>query len=433
MSRKTRNDREHSRSRGADRRSFLKASAATLGAAALVGRLPAEVRAGKEKRRRRMNPVLVTLFLRGGADALSLVAPTGDTVHYPALRGSAAIPPPGSGLPGEGLAMDATFSMHPLLAGLHAGYAATGSTFAVIHAVGAVPYDRSHFESQDLFETGGLTGQFSDGWINRHLVATASPSDPPVRALALRSSLPRILAGGYPTYAVKSIADLSFLATQPDIRSTLEPIVDLTPTGGMPTARQTMYQSMSDTFDLIDHFAGIDPSAYVPANGATYPQTPLGEQLAETAQLIKANLGLEFIHVDMGGWDHHNDLVNELSTYVPMLDQALSAFLQDMGALMSDVVVLVMSEFGREAALNGSQGADHGVGGVMFAIGGAVQGGQVHGAWPGLAPGALEAGRFLAPANDFRDVCLEILEDHMGGTLPASVFPGHAYSPLGLI
>ena len=102
-------------------------------------------------------------------------------------------------------------------------------------------------------------------------------------------------------------------------------------------------------------------------------------------------------------------------------------------SLMSEVVIIVMSEFGRTVAVNGSQGTDHGVGGAMMVIGGAAQGGQVHGIWPGLAPSALVGNaRYLAPSNDFRDVILEVLQSHVGGTDAAAVFPGHTPGTLGI-
>jgi uncharacterized protein (DUF1501 family) len=186
------------------------------------------------------------------------------------------------------------------------------------------------------------------------------------------------------------------------------------------------------SFDLIDHFAGLDPANYVPANGAVYPTTSLGRSLREAAELIKAGLGVEFIAVDQGGWDHHSALLTRIPTYATDLDQAITALFTDLGALGDHVVVVTMSEFGREVRENGSGGTDHGVGGAMIVAGGGVSGGQVHGSWPGLAANALADGRFLAPSNDFRDVLLEILERHMGGTAQYDVFPGHGYAPLGI-
>lgn len=425
-------DDQGRRSAGPDRRDFLKAGALATGAAAFANPLAAASPAAPAPAPRRgTGKTTVVLFQRGGADQLNLFAPTGD-VNYRVHRPTIGVDAPGSSGPVEGLAMDPMFAMHPSMPGLHAAYSAPGSTLAVVHAVGQLPYNRSHFESQDLFETGYFTNAHADGWINRHLQATATPQDPPVRALALRGSLPRILAGAYPTFAVATTADFAFFG-QADVRAFLELITDYTPTAAMSAQRQLAYRSAIDAFDLVDHFSVLAPATYVPANGAVYPNTSLGRAMKQAAELIKANLGVEFIAVDQNGWDHHSSLVTRIATYAADYDASITAFLTDLGAAMADVVLVTMSEFGREVRQNGSLGTDHGAGGAMVIAGGPVRGGTMHGNWPGLAPGALQDGRFLAPVNDFRNVLLEVLQDHMGGTDPALVFPGHVYSPIGVI
>ena len=217
------------------------------------------------------------------------------------------------------------------------------------------------------------------------------------------------------------------------MRLILEAIVDSTVTAGMTAAQQVAYDSGQRTFDLIDHFAVLDPLNYVPANGAQYPAGALGKALREVAEVIKAGLGVEFFAVDHGGWDHHHNLLSSIAPLATELSAAITAFFVDLGVLGDDVVLVTMSEFGREARENGSSGTDHGVGGAMLVCGGAVLGGQVHGVWPGLAPAALQDGRFLLPANDYRDVLREILVTHMGGTDPAVVFPGRVYQPIGVL
>ncbi len=415
---------------GSDRRTFLKSGALATGAFALGGPLAARARLSSG-RAGTAGRVTVVLFQRGGADHLNLYAPTGDP-NYALLRPTIGIVAPGQPGAVVGLLMNATFSMHPALAGVHARYTAPGSTFGIVHAVGYQPYNRSHFESQDLYETTLQAGFAAEGWINRHLQATAAPGDAPVRGLALTGALPRSMVGAYPCFAVGSTKDLAFLGL-PDSRLFLEAITDSTPTAGMPAPQQLAYQSGIDSFDLIDLFAGLDPVNYVPANGAVYPTGALGASLREVAEVIKQNLGVEFFAVDQGGWDHLAGLVARIATYATDLNQAVTAFFTDLGAAGVDVVLVTMSEFGREAGENGSGGADHGVGGAMLVAGGAVHGGQVHGVWPGLATAALESGRFLAPSNDFRDVLREILDQHMGGTDPALVFPNHTFTPIGVI
>jgi len=297
-----------------------------------------------------------------------------------------------------------------------------------VHAVGYQPYNRSHFVSQDLYETALQPQSPGDGWINRHLQVTASPQDPPVRGLALRGSLPRSMLGLYPCYAVASTRDFAFLG-DPDTRQFVEAITELTPTAGMAAQRTLAYQSGIDAFALLDHFAGLDPLNYVPANGAVYPNSTLGRAMREAAEVIKGNLGVEFIAVDANGWDHHSNLVARIAVNAADVDASTSAFFTDLGTLASDVVLVTMSEFGREIGENGSGGTDHGAGGAMLLRGGAVHGGLVHGLWPGLLAG----GRFLVPSNDYRDVLREVLVQHMGGTDPAVVFPGRTYVPVGVL
>ena len=407
------------------RRRFLQASA-LAGAAALTA--PANAMA---LRPRSSAKVTVVLFQRGGTDHLNLYAPTGD-VNYATLRPTIGIAPPGASSGVVGLPMNATFAMHPAMTGVHGQFVAPGSRLAVVQAVGYQPYNRSHFVSQDLYETALQTVAPAEGWINRHLQVTTSPTGAPVRAMALRGTLPRSMLGSYPCYAVASTADLLF-GGDADTRLYLEAVVGSTPTQTMPAPQQLAYQSGRDTFGLLTLFAGLSPATYVPANGAVYPATTLGKALREVAEVIKAGLGVEFFAVDHGGWDHHSNLVASIAPLAQELSQAITAFMTDLGTAATNVVLVTMSEFGRTAAQNGSGGTDHGVGGAMLVCGGAVNGGQVHGVWPGLAPAALQDGRYLAPSNDYRDVLREILVQHMGGTDPAVVFPGRVYQPIGVL
>jgi uncharacterized protein (DUF1501 family) len=189
----------------------------------------------------------------------------------------------------------------------------------------------------------------------------------------------------------------------------------------------------NDAFELIDHFTTINPSNYAPAS--TYPPDELGTQLAEIAEVIKGDLGVQAFFTVSHGWDHHSNLWNNVSYKAISFASGLAAFVADLGPLMNDVVVVVQSEFGREALENASAGVDHGMGGTMFVIGGTSQGGQVHGVWPGVDIGSLSNGRFLAPANDYRDVFSDVLASHFALS-PADldfVFPGHTRTPLGIM
>ncbi|MEY4673639.1 MAG: hypothetical protein RL148_1423 [Planctomycetota bacterium] len=419
------------------RRSFLQSSA-VAGAAALT--VPATARAATSASLP-TGKVVVVVFQRGGADFLNLFAPTADA-NYATLRPTIGLRPPGSPSGTVGLAMDSTFAMHPSMAGIHAAFTAPSSKCAVVHAVGYSPANRSHFVSEALYETSLQVNQL-DGWINRHLQATAGPNQGPVRALAMRGSLPRSMMGAHAAYSVASTRDLVLDGTVDD-KAALRSVIEQTTTAGMDLNRQGAYRSGIEALGLIDLFSTLSPSTYQPANGAVYPTsastgsgtstttTTFGQQLKEIAEVIKAGLGIEFFAVDIGGWDHHYNLPSSIAPLAANLSQGISAFFTDIGALASDVVVVTMSEFGREVRQNGSQGTDHGVGGAMVVWGGNVLGGQVRGVWPGLATSALQDGRFLAARNDYRDVLREVLVSHMGGTDPNFVFPGRTAVPIGL-
>jgi uncharacterized protein (DUF1501 family) len=182
----------------------------------------------------------------------------------------------------------------------------------------------------------------------------------------------------------------------------------------------------------------IQKQAYTPAGGAEYPRSNFGNSLKQIAQLIKSNVGMEMAFADIGGWDHHVNevgqhasegiLANRLADYA----QALSAFWQDMGDRMQDVVVVTMSEFGRTAHENGNRGTDHGHANCMFVMGGDVKGGKVYGKWPGLERDQLYENRDLALTTDFRDVLGELVAKHLGNSQVNGVFPGYTPKFAGL-
>jgi uncharacterized protein (DUF1501 family) len=154
--------------------------------------------------------------------------------------------------------------------------------------------------------------------------------------------------------------------------------------------------------------------------------------MRQVAQLIKSDLGVEIVFVDIGGWDTHVNQGAEqgqLSLRLDELGRALTAFSADLGERMRDVVVLTMSEFGRTVRENGTSGTDHGHGTAMLVMGGGVKGGRVAGRWPGLDVQSRFEGRDLAVTTDFRDLFAEVLTRHLGPVDLAAVFPGHSAAP----
>ena len=179
---------------------------------------------------------------------------------------------------------------------------------------------------------------------------------------------------------------------------------------------------------------GVDFDAYLPENGAVYPNTTFGTRLRNSAALIKAATGVEVITLDVDGWDLHANMGPVSGAMARLLDElssAFEAFYLDMLGYLNDYVLVCVSEFGRHAAENGSAGTDHGHGNAMFLMGGGVNGGQVYGTWPGLRFVDLDQGD-LAITTDYRDILGEMLLDRMGFTNLAAVFPQHTFTDYGV-
>ena len=187
-------------------------------------------------------------------------------------------------------------------------------------------------------------------------------------------------------------------------------------------------------FDTIETLQSLDALNYLPGNGAVYPDNEFGMGLQQTAQLIKAGVGLEVSCVDLGGWDTHENqgtIGGAFNLLLSTLAQGLNAFYTDLQSHMNGITVVTMSEFGRRVAENGSGGTDHGHGNMMLLMGGGVIGGQVFSDWPTLASNALDDGD-LAITTDYRDVLAEVVGTRLGNPELDEVFPNHNISPLGL-
>ncbi len=365
--------------------------------------------------------VLVCLFQRGAADALNMVVPFGDAEYY-RLRPNIGIARPTRGAgPAGALDLDGFFGLHPALAPLHALY--SRGLLAPIHAVGSPSSTRSHFDAQDYMESGTPDVKGTrDGWLNRYLATcgTCEAGHPePFRAVAMTPQTPRILQGPSPAVAMTSI-DAFTVRSAGGVTERLEALYR---TG----SADLVHSTGAETFDAVKRLREANPSRYTPANGAEYPRSEFGQRLRQVAQLIKSDVGLEIAFADIGGWDTHVNqgaAAGQLANRFTDFGASISAFVTDLGDRMDDVLVLTMSEFGRMARQNGNGGTDHGHAGAMFAIGGGVAGGRVHGKWPGLAREQLYEGRDLALTTDFRTVFSEAVTKHLGANETAGLFPG---------
>lgn len=421
------------------RRYFLKTSGALAvycGVAPLdlLGATGAAVKAGPVTH----GKTLVVIFLRGGIDGLNMVIPFADP-HYAKLRPSLRIAAPGET---DGcLDLDGAFGLHPRMKALdpmiRSGY------FAAAQAVGYAKNTRSHFEEQDVWETGVIGNTVgSDGWLNRHLLT--SEGHGPVRAVALGNALPRILRGEAAAYAVRGLSDLAMPAAggeEAAVAAALEHAYQCDPGKHAGGARDLVAQAGATTLEGVRLIQKVADQPYKPA--AEYPRGGLANQLRVAARLIKSNIGLEVVEIDYGGWDTHNrqgaGIGGGFGNRAQALGDALAAFCKDLGDKIDDTLVLTLSDFGRTAAENGTAGTDHGWANAMLALGGpvATAGGhekrKVVGTWPGLAEDQLYQKRDLLHTTDFRDVLAEVVKTHLGNPHLETILPHHAFKPVGLV
>jgi uncharacterized protein (DUF1501 family) len=364
----------------------------------------------------------VVLFQRGAADGLNIVVPFGEPNYY-RLRPTIAIPQPRRGGTDAAIDLDGFFGLHPSLAPLEPLF--RQNQLAIVHAAGSPDPTRSHFDAQDFMESGtpGVKAT-EDGWLNRALEVAPEENASPFRAVAMGANLPRMLHGSASAIALPDLKQFKVMPQTAGMGAAVE--------GGFEamyaqTVDHALHGTGTETFEAIDMLRKVDPSKYAPENGAQYPTSRLGQNLQQIGQLLKANIGVEVLFVDCGGWDNHvneGGVQGQLSNLLKDLGQGLGAFHQDMGDRMQDVVVVTISEFGRTAKENGNRGTDHGHANCMFVMGGDVKGGRVYGNWPGLADHQLNEGRDLALTTDFRSALSEVLVKHVGVTDLKAVFPG---------
>ena len=407
------------------RRRFLGLSGTALAAASLPAWLPRVAYAASATSGR---DVLVSIFLRGGADGLSLCVPHGDPGYY-ALRPNLAIPRPGSGA-GAARDLDGFFGLAPAMAPLLEAYDDRALLF--VQACGSIDPTRSHFNAMYFMEVGQPSPPASlfTGWLGRHL-ATVSPATPgtTLRGVGLGYGLQRSLVGGPATVPVRDIAALAFEGDSSSL-SARRVALDALYAG----TAEPLKSAAAGTAHTIDLLARVGLDNYQPSGGATYPDNDFGYALKSTAALIRAEVGVEAVAVDYGGWDTHEEqgpLDGGMAELMTGLAEGLAAFYRDLASAgRNDVLAVVQSEFGRNVAENASLGTDHGHGNTMLVLGGHVAGGRVLGRWPGLDDGHLYEGQDLAITTDYRDILTEIVTKRLGNPNYKNVFPDPAYTPI---
>ncbi len=409
-----------------NRRSFLGIGAAAAAALAAPTWVPRVAYAQSENTAR---DVMVSLFLRGGCDGLSLIPPHGDPAYYDA-RPSLAIAPPDSGV-NAAVDLDGFFGLAPAMASLHGAYAA--GDLLPVHACGSTDGTRSHFDAMHFMEVGKARDpNLVTGWLGRHLLNTAPLNAQSVlRAVGIAPGLQRSLVGGPQALPIPDPTDFRLAGNEGSAAERLNTLVRMYENTDAPLAAAA--RATEETVALLEQL-GLD--RYQPMNGAVYPDSELGQAFRATAALIRGDVGVEAVAIDKGGWDTHEEqgpLDGEMADLMKDLADSLAAFHADIVATNDQgVTVVVQSEFGRVVAENGSLGTDHGHGNAMLVLGGAVAGGRVLSQWPGLAVEQRYEGQDLDITIDYRDILHEVVSQRLGNPEPAFVFPDFTPTPRGV-
>ena len=348
----------------------------------------------------------VFVILRGAMDGMTAVMPVGDP-HYASLRGALAHPP-GEAQP---VKLDATFALHPAMPRFAAMYAAKQAL--VVHAVASPYRERSHFDAQNVLETGGTAAYaLKDGWLNRLVAALPAGRDP---AIAIAATVPMALRGAVP---VTSYAPSALPEANDDLLHRVNGLYERDP---------LLHPLWAEAMDARTLAQG-DGDA-----GRANPQA-LG-RLA--AQFLAKPGGPRIAVIELLGWDTHAQQAGRLANQLKQLDAVFGALQDGLGPEWVHTTVLAATEFGRTAAVNGTGGTDHGTGGASFLCGGAVAGGRVVADWPGLSGSALYENRDLRPTTDLRGVMLGAAAGSFGvdpARLSAALFAGAGVRPVeGLI
>lgn len=369
------------------------------------------------------DPRLLVIVLRGALDGLATVAPVGDP-DWIKLRGDKALLLEGST---PALALDSYFALNPAMPNLYRLYQAKQA--AIVHAV-ATPYrERSHFDGQDVLESGLVkAGAVDTGWLNR--------------ALGTLDAAERVGAKPQSAFAVGPVTPL--------VVRGLAPVMSWTPPRLPPAADDTVMRLL----DLYNHTdpqlarviqermglaaiakaggMGQTPPGKAAPGGAAQVRAYFAEAAGAAAKFLARPDGPRIGALSFDGWDTHADegaASGRLSALLGALDGAIGAVESGMGDAWKETVVAVVTEFGRTARINGTEGTDHGTATVALIAGGALKGGRVIADWPGVSEIALYEKRDLKPTTDLRAVLKGLLKDHVRvdeKALATTVFPGSA-------
>jgi uncharacterized protein (DUF1501 family) len=371
------------------------------------------------------DPRLLVIVLRGALDGLGAVAPVGDP-DWVSLRGDRALVLDGKT---PALPLDTFFALNPAMPNLHRLYKAQQAS--IVHAT-ATPYrERSHFDGQDVLESGiARPGATDSGWLNRALVALASDGQVDLRgsrALGVGAVTPLVVRGRAP---VMSWVPQRLLPASEDTQARLLDLYQHTDPRLAVALEARMRLAALGRTGVLDQ-SGPENVELAPP-GMARLRAYIADAAGTAARFLARADGPRVGAAGFVGWDTH---INEgaasgqLANLLGALDGALAAIETNMGDAWRETVVAIITEFGRTARINGTDGTDHGTGTVAFLAGGALRGGRMVADWPGLKPAQLHEGRDLKPTTDLRSVLKGLLRDHLRveeSVLSTTVFPDSA-------
>lgn len=385
-----------------------------LGASVTFMGRPARAEAGGKK--------LIVLVCRGALDGLSLTPPVGDP-DYAGLRGAIAYTPE------QALKLDGTLGLHPALTRTHA--LAQKGQLRIAPAVATPDRARSHFEAQDVLETGAIARYgASSGWLNRTL-QTLSP-DRKVEALSVGAVAPLILRGQVQAASWSPGRNADSNARLPTI---LQDLYKTDPLLGPVFARGLQTEAMAQIAmtGLSAPTPPMEGMAQPNAAGMQAAQRQ-GLSAAEKLGTTVANFmtqpgGPQIVAISLDGFDTHAGQMGQLQSRLTYMDALIGGLTTGLGPAWSDTVIVAATEFGRTARVNGTGGTDHGTASSALILGGGLKKGGIIGDWPTLKQTALYENRDTAPTLDMRSLFKGVLRDHMGvdqRALDAKVFPDSA-------
>ncbi|TFH13231.1 MAG: DUF1501 domain-containing protein [Acidimicrobiales bacterium] len=375
----------------------------------------------------RIGDIIVNIFLRGGMDGLSVVAP----LHAGAGADLLAIARPTLNIdPSRLIPLNADCGLHPMMAALMPIWGA--GTLALIPAAGFPNGDRSHFAVQRKMDEGLDNGAVGSGWLARHLDNTFSAGPTGLRAASMPNGQ-RSMSGSSVAVTMNSTDTFRVDGFRNNANSGAAVRAALRELNGV-SGGNLVNQRAQEALVALDVVSSAPSSP--PANGAVYPTTGsgrnVGRVLSEIAELIRADVGLEAVATEANfGWDLHDnfgdDTTGRQAQNLEALAGVLAAFAQDLGSNMDRVTVVLMTEFGRTFRENGGFGVDHGRASTMFVMGGGVRGG-LYGDWPGLEAQNID-GNALRVTVDYRAVLADILEHRLATGNMAAALLGYVDTP----